>query len=366
METMKILVVAGGQGTKLWPYSRQDRPKQFLPIYKGKSTFQYGIETFLKRYSPEDIYVSTKRKFIKYVSEQAPQIPLKNYIVEPDVVKDRGPGEGLAFLTLSMQHPDEPFFYYQSDMIREPEEAFLDMVHDAGVLAKKHKRFMTGGIKATAPNMGADYLQLGKQIPMDGKQEVFEVDKFHFRKETMHETRALVENYHVVAHWNHTCWYPDLMLDAYAKYRPDWHEGLMKMRDVMGKPGEDEAIRAIYADMKKGPTEDVTRNIMDSGEAVAFLLPFKVTDFGTWGSVYDFFVDGDGTGNYEAGKVVSVDSTGSLIKTVNPNKLVAIAGLDNIVVVDTEDALLVIPKDKIDKIKKVQEYLSERKLGDYL
>lgn len=363
---MKIIVTAGGQGTKLWPYSRQEKPKQFQPILGGKSTFQYGIEVLLKRYAPEDIYISTKWKFIKYLPEQAPQIPLKNYIVEPDFAKDRGPGEGLAFLRLSMLHPDEPFFVYQSDMIREPEEAFLDMVAEAEVLAKKHKRFITGGVKATAPNMGADYLQLGKQVPSDSNQEVFAIDAFHFRKGTLHETRSLIENFHVVAHWNHTCWYPDLMLDAYKKYRPDWHADLMKIRDVIGKPGEDEAIRGIYQEMEKGPTEDVTRHIMNSGDALAFLLPFRVTDFGTWGSVYDYFVGSDDQGNYKDGKVMTVGTTGSLVKVSDEKKLVAVAGVEDLVIIDTEDVLLVIPKDKIEKIKDIQDGLKDGPEKEYL
>lgn len=361
---MKILVVAGGQGTKLWPYSRQDKPKQFQPIYNGKSTFQYGIETFLKQHSPEDIFISTKRKFIKYISEQAPQIPLKNYIVEPDIAKDRGPGEGLAFLTLSMLHPEDPFFYYQSDMIREPEEAFLGMVCDAEKLANQHKKFMTGGIKATVPNMGADYLQLGKSVPMDGSQEVYTIEKFHFRKGTIKETRDLVQNFHVVAHWNHTCWFPDLMLDAYKKYRPDWHESLMKIRDVIGKPGEDDAIRAIYEQMEKGPTEDVTRNVMDSGEALAFLLPFTVTDFGTWESMYDYF--SDGTNNYYDGKAISFDSRGSMIKTSNPKKVVAISSVDDLVIVDTDDVLMVVPRNRLDTLKDLQAQIEKDGCADCL
>lgn len=360
---MKIIVVAGGQGTKMWPYSRQDKPKQFQPILNGKSTFQYGIETFLKQYSPEDIFISTKRRFIKYVSEQAPQIPLKNYIVEPDVAKDRGPGEGLAFLALSMRHPDEPFFVYQSDMVREPEDAFLGMVKDAEALAKKHKKFITGGIKATSANMGADYLQLGKQVPMDAKQEVYAIDAFHFRKNTIQETKELVENFHVVSHWNHTCWYPNLMLDAYAKYRPDWHEKLMQIKDVIGKPGEDEAITAIFETMEKGPTEEVTRNVMDSGDAFAFLLPFRVTDFGTWESVYDYFSDGEN--NFYDGKLASYDSRGSIIKTTK-KKLVAISSIDDLVVVDTDDVLLIVPRNRLDTIKDLQATISDEGYESYL
>jgi mannose-1-phosphate guanylyltransferase len=147
------------------------------------------------------------------------------------------------------------------------------------------------------------------------------------------------------------------MLDAYKTYRPDWHKSLMKMRDAFNKPGEDAAIEAIYNEMEKGATEEVTKHVMKDGMII--LLPYKWTDIGTWGSVYEFFVDGDGSGNYKDGKVVTVDSTGCLVKSHDNNKLIALAGLEDIVVIDTEDALLVISKDKMDKIKDLQKQIAE-------
>lgn len=285
---MKIIVTAGGQGTKMWPYSRSDKPKQFQTIIGGESSYQHNINLLLQRFNAEDIFISTKRKFIKYVSEQSPQIPLKNYIVEPDVAKDRGPGEGLAFLKLSMLHPDEPFFLVQADCYREPGEKFLEMIATAEKLVTKHRQLITGGIKATEPNMGVDYLQLGKNLGDDS----YVIDQFIFRKNTVKETKELIDNFHVVTHCNHMCWYPDEILAAYKKYRPDWYEKLMAIKEVIDKPGENEAIERIYAEMEKGPTEDVTIHVMNSGKAMVILLPYKWTDLGTWGSVYEFFADG--------------------------------------------------------------------------
>jgi len=176
---MKILVTAGGQGAKMWPYSRLEKPKQFQPIIGDVSSYESTIKTLLKEFTPEDIYISTKRKFIKYVSEQSPQIPLKNYIVEPDIAKDRGPGEGLAFVRLSINHPDEPFFIVQADCIREPEDKFLQMIREAEQLVTTHKKLVTGGFKATTPNMGIDYLKLrwGKYL---GAREAYNIDEFLF------------------------------------------------------------------------------------------------------------------------------------------------------------------------------------------
>ncbi len=359
---MKIIVTAGGQGTKMWPYSRQDKPKQFQPIIGDISSYEQTIKTLLKKFTAEDIYISTKRKFIKYVSEQSPQIPLRNYIVEPDIAKDRGPGEGLAFLRLSIDHPNEPFFVVQADCIRDPEEGFLQMIEEAEKLVVEHRQMVTGGIKATEPNMGVDYLKLG--VSAKDSREAFVIEEFLFRRSNLRETKKLVQNFHVVAHCNHTCWYPDLMLEAYKQFRPDWYDALMRIKEVLDKPGENEAVERIYAEMEKGPTEDVTNHVMNSGNAMVILLPYKWTDVGTWGSVYDFFADG--VENYEDGNIIAVSSKGSLIKSSRPDKLVAVAGVKDMIVIDTEDALLVVPKDQIDKIKNIQKLLQERSETEYL
>ncbi|HSX15548.1 MAG TPA: sugar phosphate nucleotidyltransferase [Candidatus Saccharimonadales bacterium] len=360
---MKILIVAGGQGTKLWPYSRQDKPKQFQPIIGDVSAYQFAVETLLSEFAPEDIFVSTKQKFIKYVSEQSPQIPLKNYIVEPDIALDRGPAEGLAFLKLSLQFPEEPVFYVQGDMVREPGAKFIEMIQAAEKIVTERGCYITGGVKATEPNMGADYLELAEAVD-GGKVEAYVISKFHYRKGTVRETRHLVENFRVALHWNHLCWYPAKIIEAYKQYRPDWYEALMKVKDVLDKPGEQEAVREIYETMAKGPTEDVTRHLMDSGEAVALLLPFRNTDVGTWESVREFSEDDDG--NHFDANVVAIGTRGTLVKSQNEKKIIAVAGLKDIVVVDSEQALLVLPRDEIDKIKDIQKMLEERGETEYL
>lgn len=360
---MKILITCGGQGTKLWPYSRQNQPKQFQPIIGEKSSYQLCVETLLSAYPAEDIYISTKHKFIKYISEQSPQIPLKNYIVEPDIALDRGPGEGLAFLRLSMLFPDDPVFYVQGDMVREPGEKFIEMIKAAEKIVLETGRYITGGVKATEPNMGADYLEVGESVAND-TVEAYQLTKFHYRKKTVRETKELVENFRVVAHWNHLCWYPAKIIEAYKQYRPDWHDALMKIKDAFDKPGEQEVIQAIYETMAKGPTEDVTRNIMDSGEAIVILLPFKNTDVGTWESVREFNADEEE--NHFDANVVAIDTTGTLVKTRNNGKLIAVAGLKELVIVDSDDVLLVIPKDEIDKIKDIQAKLAEGDNRRYL
>lgn len=359
---MKIIVTAGGQGTKMWPYSRQSKPKQFQPIIGSKTLYEQTIDALLTDFDPEDIFVSTKRKFIGFASEQSPQIPLKNFIVEPDIPKDRGPGEGFAFLWLELQYPDEPFIIVQADILHQPVDKFIQMIREAEALTIKTKKMVTGGTKATEPILGIDYLQLGDKI--EDEREAYVIDKFVYRKKTLRETRDLIDNFHIVTHSNHTCWYPGLMLEAYKQYRPDWYQALMKIKEVIGKSGEVAAIEEIYSSMEAGPTEEVTINVMNAGESAVILLPYKWTDVGTWNSVYDLMVEDD-NGNYEDGNIIAVDSERSLFKGLG-DKLIAVAGVKDLVVVDTEDALLIVAKDEIDKLKDIQTICAETTQDKYL
>src|SRR6266700_441449 len=115
--------------------------------------------------------------------------------------------------------------------------------------------------------MGVDYLQLGEKVDLSNNEEIYEIDAFLGRKSSYRETKELIENFHIVTHCNHSCWYPELMLEAYKKYRPDWFAALMEIRDVLDQPGEDAAIEEIYNKMEKGATEEVTRHVMQAGDA---------------------------------------------------------------------------------------------------
>jgi mannose-1-phosphate guanylyltransferase len=231
------------------------------------------------------------------------------------------------------------------------------MIEDAGKIVTRDKNLITGGIKATEPDMGSDYLRLGKPLLESIGQDVYAVEEFVYRGSSYKETKNLIEKFNVVTHCNHSCWYPELMLEAYARHRPDWHSALMKIRGTFSKPGEDAEIERIYATMGAGPTEEVTKHVLHEGGQV-ILLPFRWADIGTWGSVYEFFAEAPGD-VYRDGQVLTVDSTDSLVKVSNTNKLVAVAGVNNLVVVDTDDVLLIIPKNKIEKIKDIQKRLKE-------
>lgn len=357
---MKFIVTAGGSGTKMWPLSREAKPKQFQPLLTGKSLYQYQIDTLLKAFSAKDIYVSTKEQYVPLVVAQTPEVPLPNIIIEPNAAKNRGPAEGYAVLRLSLMYPDEPFMIVQSDCIRTPEEEYLEMIAELEKVVRKEKRFISGGNRPLYPDMGSDYLQLGEKAKLDSDLDIYRVEKFIDRLGDYAKTKELITNFHVSTHCNHTVYYPDLLLDAYKKYRGDWYRSLTQIKDVLGKDDEREQINAIYSEMEAGATEEVTKHLFSDGYIV--LLPFKWIDIGTWDSVLQYRA---ATSYHEPKQVIAIDAKDNLVVS-DGKKVVSIMGVNDLVVVDTKDALLVCHKDKTGEVKKVLEELKSRQLGEIL
>lgn len=358
---MNLLITAGGQGTKIWPMSREELPKQFQKLVGDETLIQYQVKTLLKSYKAENIFVSTKAMYVDLVRKQVPEVLKKNIIVEPDFKKGRGPAEGYAILKLQDRNPNEPFMIVQADCIRSPEEKFLQMIEGANKLVRRDKKFISGGQKALRPDMGSDYLKLGNKIRTNDGLQIYSVDEFVYRLGDYKKTEDLIENFNVSTHCNHMCWYPELLLEAYKEFKPNWFDSLMEIRETFGKKDEERLTNKIYSEMDEGQTEEMTQNVFKDGYII--LLPFKWTDVGTWDSVYEYFTHAGEV--YSDANSVVVDSKDCLIKA-DKKKLVAIMGLEDIAIIDTEDALLVCKKDRSGDIKLILEELKKKNQTQYI
>ncbi|MEA2006856.1 MAG: sugar phosphate nucleotidyltransferase [Patescibacteria group bacterium] len=352
---MKFIVIAGGQGTKLWPMSREDKPKQFQPVVGEKSLFRQNLDALLKDFSSQDVFVSTKRRYVKFVIDDAKEIPLENIIIEPDVAKNTGPATGLAVLKVSMKYPKDPFMIVQADCLRIPDSKFVEMIKEAEKLVKEKKKLITGGQKALYPDMGIDYLMLGDPMKNGNKLDIFKIQKFIPRLDSLEETRRLIRGFRIATHSNHYCWYPELLLNAFKKYKPTWYRDLMKIKAVFGSEKEAEEIDKIYEKMDSGPVEDVTKNIFS--ESYIILNPFKWMDMGTWGVIHEYLAPNDKT--YQDGNVIAIETRNSFIKG-RKEKLIATVGIENLLIVDTEDVLFVCPKNRSQEVKKIVEELKKK------
>jgi mannose-1-phosphate guanylyltransferase len=359
---MKIIVAAGGQGTKIWPLSTRKNPKQFQKIIGDESLFTRNINMLLKRHRPEDIFISTKKMYEHLSKEQAQGIPNENYILEPDSPNGRGPAEGFAFLKLSLEYPEEPFSIMQADCLYLPEDQYLDTLEAMEQIVIEEKKLVSGGLVPKFPVLGVDYLLLGENVRSKDGIDIFKVKKFLGRKNDFTETGEVIKKEGAVIHTNLNTWYPNMMLEAYKKHKPGWYEKLMEIKKVLENSGSGEMIEEIYMQMEKGSTEEVTQHVFEEGYIVTY--PFKWVDIGTWDSVYQHLSQQGEV--YVEGNVVALDSSGTLVKSTKPEKLIAVLGLKDMVVVDTEDVLFIAPRDKVGQVKEIQEELEEKGLEEFL
>lgn len=347
------VIICGGFGTKLWPISREHKPKHFLSLIGGKSLFQLNYEALRTKFKPEEIYVSTNQDQMELARKQVPDISQENYILEPEM-RNQGPATGLiaAFLT-KKGLADEPFMLVQADDIREPVEGFIKMIMDCDSLARRETKYITGGFHPEFPLMGVDYLIKGDRISSEGEVGIYNIKKFIWRGSN-EETIEIIKDPNALIHTNHTCMTPKNLLNMLQKYKPEWYEPLS---NIIG--GAD--IKTEYAKMPPGPLEDVTQKLYENGEALVVELPFKWYDFGTFDSLYKYLVE---KGLYKASEtVVDLDGKNNFVKLDDPNKIVALVGVDNLIVVDTGDTLLICNNNATGKVGEARREVEKRKLA---
>lgn len=348
------VIICGGVGSKMWPASRQKSPKHFLPLINGKSLFQLNYEVLRKKFKPEEIFLQTNEVQSKIAMAQEPEIPEGNIFIEPEM-RNHGPATGFAAAQLVKRGlGDEPFMLVQADVLRLPEEKFLEMMDLCDRLARTGNKYITGGIKPPYAIMGIDYLIRGEVELEEKGIQAFQVDKFVWRG-TKEQVEEFIKDGRALTHSNHTCMTPKNMLEMYKKYKPEWYGPLMKII-------EGAEVVEQYALMPKGPIEEVTQNAYNNGEALVVELPFEWIDFGTWESVDKY---SKLQGWYKEERVISLDAEDNFVSKP-ANKTVAIIGLKNIVVVDTTDALLITEKSQTGRVGEIVDKLKEENNNELL
>lgn len=348
------VIICGGVGTKMWPASRQKNPKHFLPILSGKSLFQVTYESLRKKFEAKDIFVSTTALQVELARAQEPEIPSGNFILEPEM-KNHGPATGLiAAYLLKNGLGDEPFMLVQPDDLREPEEKFFEMMDACDVLARREKKYITGGIKPDYAIMGIDYLVKGEKVETANGVAIYKVDKFVWRG-TKEMAEELIKDGQALTHSNHTCMTPNNLLEMLKKYKVEWYEPLMNYVN-----GADLATE--YSKMPKGPIEDVTQKVHEAGESLVVELPFEWFDIGTWESLERYEVKSQKL-KVESQKVIEIESENNYIRS---NKHVALIGIEGLTIVDTPDALLICKKEMTGRVGEVVEKIKAEGLNDLL
>ena len=350
---MKLVLICGGFGTKMWPESREANPKHFLPLVNGKSLFQYNWDVLAENFPLTDIFLQTNPLQAEIAKSQAKGILDDNIFIEPEM-RNQGPATGFAAAMLFKRgFADEPFMLVQADDMREPKEAFIKMITQCDKLERSLGKLITGGIKPKFFTRGVDYLVPGAIIPNEGGLSVWSIAEYVGRDEEV-KIKEYIDQEKIFIHCNHYCWTPKFWLETFKSLKPEWYEPLMNI--VNGASVEEE-----YSKMPKGPVEEVTNIIFKEGYFIE--LPFEWIDFGTWESL-DKYNSSKGLVSLDK-KVFQIEANNAFVRK-SEDKVVAIIGINDLVVIDTQDALLICPKNQSAKVKDVVQALKDNNLTEYL
>jgi len=355
---MHAVIIAGGSGTRFWPKSRENLPKQLLNI-SGQGTL---IQNTVGRISPvipvENIWVITNEQHAFETCYQLKKmgVPPSQLLTEP-IARNTAAAIGYSAKILSQRNPDAIMAVFPADHVITTIEPFLKLLKQAETIANKN-HLVTLGIKPTSPETGYGYIKQGKAI--EGNS--FKVDRFIEKPDKLTAEKYLKEGSY---YWNSGIfvWKVSTLLNEISLYLPKLHEQLEELTSntapIKGKyPYQklSESGKKIFHSLE---SVSIDHGVMEKSTNVA-VLPAEIewNDVGTWTSLAEISKN-DSHGNVINGNVVSVENSDSIIQA--ENRLVAALGLKNIIVVDTPDALLVCAKERAQDIKKIVEKIKLEK-----
>jgi mannose-1-phosphate guanylyltransferase len=358
---LHAIIMAGGSGTRFWPKSRRNRPKQLLCLTGESTMLQQTVARIEPLVPRERILIITGADQAQATRAQLPNLPAHNVIAEP-CPRDTAPCVGLAAGIVADKDPAATMIVMPADHVIEPALMFLATVRAAvSVIEDDPSVLITFGIKPTRPETGYGYIERGPLLETRAGIPVHRVVQFREKPDRATAERFLAAGTFV---WNSGIfvWRARTILNEIRAHRPQLAEGLEPILRSIGTPEESATLARLFPDLVRVP---IDKAVMEHARNVRVLeVPYDWSDVGDWRAVASL-LEHDAAGNATQGIVVARDTTGSIIIS-DDGGLVAILGVDDLVVVHSGKATLVARKDQLDKLKALVEGLDEAGYGSYL
>lgn len=353
------VIMAGGKGERFWPKSRTNLPKQFLNISGNKSMIQQSIARLEKLTDMSRIFIVTNELYAELIKAQIPTLPSKNIIIEP-IGRNTAPCIGLASVIIEDRFPDSTMIVIPSDHIIENEEGFVNILKTATKVAQDNGSLVTLGIQPTYPETGYGYIESSNQVMLINELPVNKVNKF-VEKPDLATAQSYLEagNFY----WNSGIfvWKVETIRSYIQELMPEMHDILETMKTVLDSENCEEIIRSEFLKM---PDQSIDYGIMEKVSNI-YVIPcvFGWDDVGSW-TALERINELDENGNVIRGNILNLDTKRCIIES--NGKLIATLGIEDLIIVDTEDVTLICTKEKAQEVKLLLKELRMQKMEEYL
>lgn len=361
---MKIVIRAGGVGSRLWPVSRQHAPKQFHAFTGDQTMLVDAVDRVKGLVSTDDMYISTNMQSAPLVEQQCPEILQDHIIIEPER-KDTAAAIGLESVIIASRDPDAIVASLGSDHSVRKVDEFQRVLRAAETFIEKYPDYIIPiGIRPTHPDSGYGYIQVGDVIDTDSVYQLLQVKRFT-EKPSMEVAKQFLRESHYLWNANMFVWKVSTILDLYKIYLPKMYEQLLVIQEAIGTTREREVIEKIYPQLE---SIAIDYAIIEKAEKIAALsADIGWNDIGDWSRLKDELADTEADSVSINAEHVSQNSKNLLIYNgTKKKKTVVTIGVDNMIIVETDDALLICNKYQSQEVKKIVEDFEKQNKQDML
>ncbi|HQE93827.1 MAG TPA: mannose-1-phosphate guanylyltransferase [Anaerolineae bacterium] len=358
-ESLYAVIMAGGGGTRLWPLSRSGHPKQTLKLFGERTMFQLSVDRLLPLLPAEHILVVTAAEQVDPLAAQCPEVPRENFIVEP-LGRGTAPCIGLAAMALQQRDPDAVMAVVTADHLIRRVDTFRAALRVAQYVAAQDY-LVTLGITPTYPATGYGYIRRGALLGQVGGFDYYRVKRFTEKPDAPTATAFYKEG---VYSWNSGMfiWRVARILEEIRRWMPDLSATLDELESVWGTPAYAETLGRLWPALRQ---ETIDYGIMEKADNVVVIpVDLDWSDIGAWAAVMELHPHDD-AGNVLVGDVIHLDGVNTMV-FAQGERLVVTIGVQDLIVVDTPDAVLIAQRDQAERVKEVIERLRREGRDAYL
>ncbi len=350
-ENAAVVIMAGGSGTRLWPLSRKSDPKQFHAFLGEKTLLEETYDRVRRVVPKERIFVSTVAHYRERILEILPDIQEDRLLLEP-VLRNTGPAIGLVATLIRKRLPGAVVATVASDHAIENEDAFVDALRYCLRTVSKHPdRLGAVGINPTKPDTGLGYIRIGGPASeAEGEYQSFFVDSFK-EKPDRKTAEEYLEDFRYLWNASYFVFSADSMLGWIETHAP-------KLRDILRRIDEGTPIEQTYEEAENEPIDTMLVEKLPPESRIVVPAPIRWSDIGTWNSLYEFLSQRQHTDTVAFGNTVVLEGKGNLVYG-GKKRIIALLGVEDLVVVDTDDALFITKRNRAPDVKTLIEKLRE-------